>query len=84
MTGTGLGGAQPGLPGDNRSHRGNRFVVDQSCIDAGSGPVPRSTARQTVTVRDALTFTQATGGTGTTYRYCPIDQLPGGLRSAVR
>ncbi len=67
-----------------RSHRGNRFVVDQSCIDAGSGPAPRSTERQTVTVRDSLTFTQATGGTGTTYRYCPIDHLPAGLRSAVR
>jgi len=65
-----------------RSHRSNRFVVDQSCIDAGSGPAPRSTERQTVTVHDALTFTQATGGTGTTYRYCPIDQLPAGLRNA--
>lgn len=66
------------------SRRGNRFVVDQSCIDAGAGPAPRSTERQTVTIRDALTFTQATRGPGTTYRYCPIDQLPAGLRSAVR
>lgn len=66
------------------SWRGNCFVVDQSCIDAGAGPAPRSTERQTVTVRDALTFTQATRGAGTTYLYCPIDQLPAGLRSAVR
>ncbi len=65
------------------SRRGNRFVVDQSCIDAGAGPAPRSIERQTVTVRDALTFTQATRGPDTTYRYCPIDQLPAGLRSAV-
>jgi hypothetical protein len=66
------------------SRRGNRFVVDQSCIDAGAGPAPRSTERQTVTIRDALTFTQATRGPATTYGYCPIDQLPAGLRSAVR
>lgn len=66
------------------SRRGNRIVVDQSCIDAGAGPAPRSTERQTVIVRDALTFTQATHGSGTTYHYCPIDQLPAGLRSAVR
>ncbi|MCP3736152.1 hypothetical protein M9979_14850 [Sphingomonas sp. RP10(2022)] len=66
------------------SRRGNRFVVDQSCIDAGTGPAPRSTERQTVTVRDALTFTQATRGAPTTYLYCPIDQLPAGLRSALR
>lgn len=66
------------------SQRGNRFVVDQSCIDAGAGPAPRSTERQTVIVRDALTFTQITRGAGTTYQYCPIDQLPAGLRNAVR
>jgi len=66
------------------SRRGNRFVVDQSCIDAGAGPAPRSTERQTVIVRDALTFTQITRGAGTTYQYCPIDQLPAGLRNAVR
>ncbi len=66
------------------SRRGSRFVVDQSCIDAGAGPAPRSTERQTVTVRDALTFTQATHGAATTYRYCPIDRLPAGLRSAVQ
>lgn len=66
------------------SQRGNRFLVDQSCIDAGASPAPRSTERQTVTVRDALTFVQATRGARTTYQYCPIDQLPVGLRSVVR
>lgn len=52
------------------SRRGNRYVVDQSCIDAGVGPAPRSTERQTITIR----------GPATTYSYCPIDQLPAGLR----
>jgi hypothetical protein len=42
------------------------------------------TVRQTVTVRDALTFIQATQGARTTYQYCPIDQLPAGLRSVVQ
>jgi len=66
------------------SRKGNRYTVSQSCIDAGAGPAPRFVERQTVTVADALTFTLATRGPATSYRYCPIDQLPAGLRSAVR
>jgi hypothetical protein len=66
------------------SRKGNRYTVSQSCIDAGAGPAPRFVERQTVTVPDALTFSLATRGAATTYRYCPIDQLPAGLRSAVR
>ncbi|SEN51612.1 hypothetical protein SAMN05192583_2943 [Sphingomonas gellani] len=65
------------------SRRGDRYTVSQSCMDAGAGPGKRFTERQTVTVRDALTFTQASKGAGTTYRYCPIDQLPRGLREAA-
>jgi len=64
--------------------RGDRYTVSQSCIDAGAGPAPRFVERQTVTVPDALTFTLATRGPARTYRYCPIDQLPSDLRSAVR
>jgi hypothetical protein len=66
------------------SRKGNRYTVSQSCIDAGAGPAPRFVERQTVTVPDALTFSLATRGAATAYRYCPIDQLPAGLRSAVR
>ena len=66
------------------TRRGNRYTVSQSCIDAGVGPAPRFVERQTVTVPDALTFTLATRGPARTYRYCPIDQLPSDLRSAVR
>lgn len=62
------------------SRHGNRFVVEQSCIDAGAGPAPRSVERQSVSVMDALTFSQRVGGRATTYRYCPSYQLPAGLR----
>lgn len=67
-----------------RGRKGNRYTVDQSCIDAGSGPGRRFVERQQVTVRDALTFSQTVRGSGTTYRYCPVYQLPAGLRDVVR
>lgn len=66
------------------ARRGSTFVVDQSCVGAGVGPAPRFTERQTITVRDARTFSLKIRGNSTTYRYCPIDQLPADLRSAVR
>jgi hypothetical protein len=66
------------------SRRGARFEVSQSCIDAGAGPAPRRTERQTVTVSDALTFSLRTRGTGTTYRYCPAYMLPVGLSGVAR
>lgn len=65
-----------------RSGYGYRYSVSQSCIDAGSGPGKRFTERQSVDVPDALTFTMPAKG-GTTYHYCPIDQLPRELRSAA-
>ncbi len=63
-----------------RSDEVSRYIVDQSCIDAGAGPAPRSTQRQQVAVRDALNFTQTIKGRATSYAYCPVDQLPAGLR----
>lgn len=66
------------------SRKGNRYEVSQSCIDAGAGPAPRVTERQTVTVPDALTFTLKTHGKGSTYGYCPAYMLPAGLRGFVR
>lgn len=62
------------------SRKGNRYAVEQSCIDAGAGPAPRIRERQTITIADALTFTLRTNGPGTTYRYCPASMLPAGLR----
>jgi hypothetical protein len=66
------------------SRRGDRYQVSQSCIDAGSGPAPRFTERQTIDVPDALTFTLKTRGPASTYRYCPAYMLPAGLRTAAR
>lgn len=66
------------------SRKGSSFTVSQSCIDAGTGPAPRVTERQTVTVQDALTFTVKTRGPGTTYSYCPIYQLPADLRKMAQ
>jgi hypothetical protein len=66
------------------ARRGNRYTVNQSCIDAGAGPAPRTTERQIVTIPDALTFTVQTRGPAITYRYCPIDMLPKELRGAGR
>ncbi|MDF0488548.1 hypothetical protein PX554_10445 [Sphingomonas sp. H39-1-10] len=66
------------------ARKGDRYSVSQSCIDAGAGPAPRVSQRQTVTVPDALTFTMQTRGPGTTYRYCPAYMLPAGLRGAAK
>lgn len=65
------------------SRTGKRYVVTQSCIDAGAGPGRRIAERQTVTVPDALTFTIKARGPGTTYRYCPVSMLPADLKRAV-
>lgn len=54
-----------------RTRTGDTYVVDQSCIDAGVGPAPRSSERQTIQVSDARTFVQTVGKDATTYHYCP-------------
>jgi len=66
------------------SRKGTRYTVSQSCIDAGAGPAPRVSERQTITVQDALTFTQKTRGPATTYSYCPVYQLPADLRKLAQ
>ena len=66
------------------SRRGDRYQVNQSCIDAGAGPAPRFVERQTVTIRDALTFAIKTRGPNVEYRYCPADMLPSGVRARAR
>ncbi|SDG90674.1 MULTISPECIES: hypothetical protein [unclassified Duganella] len=64
--------------------RGNQYTVDQSCIDAGTGTAPRQIQHQQVTVENALTFKQNIAGNVTSYRYCPIRELPADLRKAAR
>lgn len=65
-----------------RSGYGYRYTVSQSCVDAGAGPAKRFVERQTIDVPDALTFTIRSQG-GTAYRYCPIYELPPGLREVA-
>ena len=60
--------------------RGAAYEIDQSCIDAGSGPAPRSSERATVEIQDNLTFTLKRGQGGETFRYCAASLLPPGLR----
>jgi hypothetical protein len=55
------------------------YEIDQSCVDAGSGPAPRSSERATVEIQDNLTFTLKRGQGGETFRYCAASLLPPGL-----
>lgn len=66
------------------SRRGKTFTVVQSCIHTGTGPGPRFTERQVVTVPDALTFTMRTRGPASTFRYCPVNMLPHDLRKYAK
>jgi hypothetical protein len=67
-----------------RARRGNRYTVDQRCVDTRGEPGRRRLETQTIQVRDALNFTQAIGGDGVGYRYCPVYQLPSRLRQQPR
>jgi ABC-type proline/glycine betaine transport system permease subunit len=64
-----------------RSGYGSLYKVSQSCIDAGTGLGKRFVERQTIDIPDALHFTMRSQG-NTSYRYCPIRELPPGLRAA--
>jgi len=66
------------------SKKGKAYTVRQSCIDAGSGPARRFDQTQKISVADALTFSQTIRGYTTTYRYCPVPQLPSDLRAYAR
>jgi hypothetical protein len=66
------------------SRRGGTFEVRQTCIGAGAGPAPRVVEKQTVSIRDALTFSMGRTVSATTYRYCPVDRLPADLRRQAR
>ena len=66
-----------------RSHRGDTYLVEQSCIDTPSGDGPRTSESQTITVQDALTFTLATEDESARFRYCPVGELPEYLRQRM-
>lgn len=67
-----------------RARNGNRYTVDQRCVDTRGQPVRRALQRQTIQVRDALNFTQTIDGDSVDYRYCPVYQLPPKLRRQPR
>lgn len=62
------------------SKRGSTYEVDQSCIDAGSGPAPRSSERQTITVANNLEFTLRREAGTQRFKYCAASLLPQGVR----
>jgi hypothetical protein len=67
-----------------RARHGNRYAVDQRCVDTRGEPGRRRLQKQTIQVRDALSFTQSIGGDSVSYRYCPAYQLPPKLRQQPR
>ena len=62
------------------SKRGSTYEVDQSCIDAGAGPAPRSSERQTITIADNLDFTLTREAGSQRFKYCAPALLPPGIR----
>lgn len=67
-----------------RARYGKRYTVDQRCLDTRSEPGRQRTQRQSIRVRDALSFTQTIGNESVAYRYCPVYQLPAGLHLPPR
>ncbi|RZA27837.1 MAG: hypothetical protein EOP92_40900 [Lysobacteraceae bacterium] len=63
-----------------RSQRDKVYQVEQSCIDTPSGPGPRTSESQVITVHDRRGFTLASAGQSMRFRYCERDQLPEYLR----
>lgn len=62
------------------AHKGRAYEVDQSCIDAGSGPAPRSSERQTIVIENNLEFTLRRAAGEQTFKYCAASLLPPGIR----
>ncbi len=63
------------------ARHGASYDIEQSCIDAGQGPAPRSVETATIDVQDNLTFTLKRGGDAETFRYCAASMLPPSLRN---
>jgi hypothetical protein len=66
------------------SRRGTTYRISQSCMDAGTGPAPRTADRFVVSVENALAFKLSRGSATTQYRYCPSYQLPKGIVPRLR
>jgi hypothetical protein len=62
-------------------HSGASYDIEQSCIDAGQGPGPRSTETATIDIQDNLTFTLRRQGGVEHFRYCAASLLPPSLRN---
>lgn len=60
--------------------KGKRYVLDQSCIDTPAGDGPRKVARESILIKDALTFIAGEGVKATSFTYCPVSELPSWLR----
>jgi len=62
------------------SQRGKTYEIEQSCIDAGAGPAPRSTERQTIVIDNNLDFVMRRKAGEQRFRYCAASMLPAGVR----
>jgi hypothetical protein len=62
------------------SKSGSAYVIDNSCLDAGSGPADRSSERLNVTIHDRSHFSVRTAAGAGRYRLCPVAELPAALR----
>jgi membrane-bound inhibitor of C-type lysozyme len=62
------------------SKKGAAYEIEQSCLDAGAGPAPRSSERQTIVVANNLEFTLRRAAGEQTFKYCAASLLPPGVR----
>ncbi|CAN5437774.1 hypothetical protein BH10PSE4_BH10PSE4_25650 [soil metagenome] len=62
------------------SRRGKTYEVDQSCLDAGSGPTKRTVERQTIVIDNNLAFVLRRKAGEQRFNYCAASLLPAGLR----
>ena len=63
------------------AQHGAAYDIEQSCIDAGQGPAPRTVETATIDIQDHLTFALKRGGDTETFRYCAASMLPPSLRT---
>lgn len=62
------------------SHRGKAYEVDQSCLDAGSGPAKRTSERQTIVIENNLNFVLRRKAGEQRFKYCAASLLPAGVK----
>lgn len=63
------------------SAQGKAYSVEQSCVDAGEGPAPRSSEDAIVIVESNVEFTLQRKAGQEYFQYCPASSLPPGLPS---